>query len=228
MLKTIATKHHRILEVGCGQGTDAITICQLMDVSGEYTAVDLSSLSLANARSGVEEVISGLSVKPLFKTENAECLQFADNSFDCVLSVGALHHTENTGQAISEIRRVLEPSGIAYVCLYRTVAPKLIVAHLLRGVQRGVDGLLETDRAFYHLIRASRIKRYAGTAVHECFGVPILRSYTAREVRALFRNFSFVRLSCHGVGLPPIGCNRFIERVGGKLFGYLWLAEAVK
>ncbi len=228
LLKSIAARHHGILEVGCGQGTDGITICQFMNPTGEYTGVDLSPLSLASARISSDEVARELNVKPSFKTANAEHLQFEDNSFDCILSVGVLHHTENTGQAVSEIRRVLAPSGTAYICLYRTMAPKLLAAHLLRGFQRGVDRLLGTDRSLYRLTRATGIERYVGTAVHECFGVPILRSYTAREMRALFQDFSSLRLSCHGVGLPPIGCNEFIEHAGGKLFGYLWLAEATK
>jgi ubiquinone/menaquinone biosynthesis C-methylase UbiE len=228
LLRRIAARHSQILEIGCGQGTDALTICQWMDSGGGYTGVDLSPLSLASARLAADEVALRLKVKPLFKTDNAECLQFESNSCDGVLSVGVLHHTENTERAISEVRRVLAPHGTAYVCLYRMLAPKLMAAYVLRGIQRAIDTTLHTDRSLYRLTRAVGMQRFLGTAIHECFGVPILRSYTATQMRLLFRDFSCLRLSCHGVGLPPIGCNQIFEASVGRFLGYLWLAEATK
>ena len=227
-LVRIATTYHNILEVGCGQGTDGVTLCQLMAAGGTYTGVDMSAVSLHSARAAAEEMAGLLHVKPVFVLDNAEQLSFADNTFDCVVSVGALHHSESTERAVAEVRRVLAPGGATFVCLYRTLSPKVLAAHALRALQRCIDGALRQERSLYKITRSLRAGHNWGTALDECFGVPILRSYTRREMRMLFRNFASLSLSSHGVGLPPLGINRWIEGSGSNALGYLWLAEAMK
>ena len=80
-----------ILEVGCGQGTDALTICS-HKTSGRYTGLDLSAESVASAQKAATELSEKgrLLTMPLFMQGNAEKLPFEDNSFDCILSVGVL------------------------------------------------------------------------------------------------------------------------------------------
>jgi len=227
-LQRVAARHHSILEVGCGQGTDGVTLCKFLSSDSRYIGVDMSEVSLDSARAAAESASPALQVTPNFKLDNAERLSFADGTFDCVLSIGALHHSEDTAQAIAEVKRVLAPGGTAFIFLYRRLSPKLLVAHALRRVQEGVDKLLGTDRAFYKLARARPLPENLGTAVYECFGVPILRSYTKSQMQALFSDFSSLQLSCHGVGLPPLGINQLLEAPAARLLGYLWLAEAVK
>lgn len=207
LIDRIAQTCSSILEVGCGQGTDGVTLCQRMPQGGSYVGVDMSQVSLSRARSAAMEVRESLQVTPHFSFENAEQLSFADNSFPSILSVGALHHSQNTEKAISEIRRVLAPGGTAFILLYRTIAPKVAFAHILRAVQASLDAIIRTDRIFYRTLRAMRFAEGSGTAVYECFGVPVLRSYTLRGLHTLFRDFSSVRVSSHG---------------------YLWLVEATK
>jgi SAM-dependent methyltransferase len=221
LIDRIANAYPSILEVGCGQGTDGVTLCERMPPGGRYVGVDMSEVSLARARSAAAEIRERLQVTPHFGFENAEQLSFADNSFPCILSVGALHHSENTERAIAEVRRVLAPGGTAFILLYRTIAPKVFTAHLLRAVQRSLDAVLRTDRILYRALRAVRREEGAGTAVYECFGVPILRSYTRASMCALFRDFSSLTLTAHGSG-------RSLARLGNDPLGYLWLAEATK
>ncbi|HYM07198.1 MAG TPA: class I SAM-dependent methyltransferase [Terriglobales bacterium] len=227
-LDRVAATCQCILEVGCGQGTDGVTLSQRMRPGSQYIGVDMSEVSLARARAAAQEVRDSLRVTPAFRLENAEQLSFADNSFECVLSVGALHHSQETERAIAEVRRVLVPGGTAFVFLYRTMAPKVFVAHALRAMQRCLDLVLRTDRAIYRVLRRLKIGDRAGTAIYECFGVPILRSYSHRSMRALFRDFSALKLSSHGSGLPLPTMNRRFDRLASNPLGYLWLAEAVK
>ncbi len=212
VLDRIAAEHHNVLEAGCGQGTDGLTLCSKLQLGSKYTGVDLSDESLARARAAQAELTGKLNVKPGFQAENAERLSFEDGQFDCVLSVGALHHTADTKRAIAEVRRVLSPGGIAYVMLYRRVSPKVLGAHVLRGAQHGIDALLRTDGSLYRAARALGVAERYGTAVYECFGVPVFRSYTREGMRRLFGQFSSMQLSAHG----------------HRGSGYLWLARAVK
>jgi ubiquinone/menaquinone biosynthesis C-methylase UbiE len=228
LLQKIASRHRQVVEIGCGQGTDGVTLCSFLPAGGSYIGIDMSQASLDNARAAGDEVGLSLRVKPEFRLGNAERLDFSDESLQCVISFGALHHTESTEKAIAEISRSLAPGGAAYICLYRTLAPKLLVAHTLRGLQSGIDKLAHTDRSLYRLSRRLKSEALMGTAISECFGVPILRSYTRRQMRFLFRDFTLLRLTCHGAGLPPLGINRLTEAACGSTLGYLWLAELVK
>jgi SAM-dependent methyltransferase len=224
-LNRIAASHQCILEVGCGQGTDGVTLCRKLRPDQRYVGVDVSDVSLIRARAAAEEVLDNLGVIPAFQLGNAEQLSFSDNSFDCVFSVGVLHHTNDTERAIGEVRRVLAPGGTAFIGLYRTLAPKVFVAHFLRAFQNRLDASLRTDRLLYRALGAINIGERHGTAIYECFGVPILRSYTRSQVSNLFRGFSSMRLSSHGFGLLPAAMNR---KLVSNPLGYLWLAEVVK
>jgi SAM-dependent methyltransferase len=227
MLDRIAAAHQNVLEVGCGQGTDGVTLCKMMRPGSRYTGVDLSEVSLASARAAAQEVAAHLTVQPEFRQENGEHLSFPDNSFDAVLSVGALHHSADTERALAEVRRVLQPGGVAYVLLYRRWSPKLLAAHALRGVQDGLDTILRTDRVLYRAARAIKLHEYQmGTAIYEGFGVPILRSYTHRGLVALFRDFKSVRVGAYGPAIRLTEASRNLQTT--TPLGYLWLAEATK
>jgi SAM-dependent methyltransferase len=196
---------------------------------GDYVGVDMSEISLANARVAAAEERERLAVQPRFIVENAEALSFKSDSIEAIVSIGALHHSASTENAVAEIRRVLRPGGTAYVFLYRTYSPKLLATHALRAAQRLVDGALGTDRALYRAARALGLGgERLGTAVYECFGVPILRSYTRRGMARLFDDFESVRLTAYCVGLPPAGVFRPLDRWKSNPLGYLWMAEAIK
>lgn len=227
-LERIANAHSDILEVGCGQGTDGVTLCQILKSDGQYTGVDMSEVSINVAREAAKEMRENLKVKPVFQVENAEQLRLPDNSFECVISYGALHHTESTEGAMAEVFRVLKPGGTAYIFLYRRLSPKLLVAHFLRALQRSVDFVLRTDRIFYKFSRLLNLENWVGTAVSECFGVQILRSFTRSGMLSLFQEFSSINLTAYGVGLPPIGINYLFDTSDGNPLGYLWQAKAVK
>jgi ubiquinone/menaquinone biosynthesis C-methylase UbiE len=229
-IQKIAKAHRRIVEIGCGQGTDAITFCKLLPVDGEYHGVDYSEESLRSARSALEESRADLNVIPKFSRENAEALTFHDSSLECIYSMGVLHHTPDTRKAISEVHRVLKPGGSAYIILYRTASPKLLAAHALRGVQRAIDRTFGADRSIYRLSRRTFLTKPFGTAIEECFGVPVLRSYTHQQILRLFSDFSSVEVSSHGAGLPPLPfhLNELLEPRQQNPIGYFWLVSCRK
>ena len=101
----------RLLEVGCGLGTDLIEFARGGAV---VTGVDLTpqSIELVRKRFALE----GFAVDA--RVSDAEHLPFGDSSFDVVYSFGVLHHTPNTQQAIDEVYRVLKPGGKIIIMLY--------------------------------------------------------------------------------------------------------------
>src|ERR1700704_713957 len=105
------TRGLRVLEIGCGMGTDG---AQFAQAGAHYAGIDLTEAAIELARKRFE--LSGLEGE--FRVADAEKLDFADNSFDRVYSHGVLHHTPDTARAVAEIHRVLKPDGRAAVMLY--------------------------------------------------------------------------------------------------------------
>jgi SAM-dependent methyltransferase len=129
------------------------------------TAVDLTEAALSLAR----EYATRRRAEIDFRIGNAEALDFGDAEFDAVYSFGVLHHTPNIESAIAEVHRVLRPGGTAYVMLYH----KWSIVH----------GLHELLRLPYESPR--HLKDHC----------PIVDTFSARDVRSLFRAFHSVEVT---------------------------------
>lgn len=178
----------RVLEVGCGTGTDLV---QFARAGARVTGVDLTprSIEIARLRFGVYKLTGE------FAIGDCEALSFPDASFDAVYSFGVLHHTPDTARAIREIHRVLRPGGTAIVMLYHRASlyywGSVILKHgLLRG------GLLSERPAGI----MSRRVEYS-----ERGGKPLVKAYTRTEVRKLFRGFSDCRIEVNQLTREELG-----------------------
>lgn len=94
----------KILEVACGTGQNL----PLFAPNSEITAVDLSPKMLELARKNAIE--HGLNVN--LAVMDAENLEFADGSFDTVVSTLSTCTFPNPVKALQEIKRVCRPDGL--------------------------------------------------------------------------------------------------------------------
>ena len=101
-------KGKKVLEIGCGIGTDTINFAR---AGATVTAVDLSSKSLALATKRSE--IYNLSDRITFIKADVESLSkyVKPEPYDLIYSFGVLHHTPNPGNAIREIKENFVTSG---------------------------------------------------------------------------------------------------------------------
>lgn len=106
-------KGRKVLEVGCGLGTDATNFAR---AGADYTGVELSEASLDLAATRFK--VFGLPGR--FVACNAEQLssQLPLSSFDLVYSFGVIHHTPNQRAVVEEIRKVIRPDGQFRFMLY--------------------------------------------------------------------------------------------------------------
>ncbi len=208
-----------ILEVGCGQGTDALTICRQKS-GGSYIGLDLSAKSLTSAGKALGEVLSRHTdmLVPQFIKGNAESLPFPDDTFDCVFSMGVLHHSPDTGKAVLEVERVLKKGGTALIFLYRRWSPKLMAANAIRRIVP--NGYRKRMCKIASKSGGARL----GTMLEECLGVPIMRSYTQQQIESLFSSFASVTVGVTGSGFP-MGA-RFFDRL--PMFSYMFQIECRK
>jgi ubiquinone/menaquinone biosynthesis C-methylase UbiE len=97
-------KGKRVLEVGCGIGTDTINFAR---AGARVTAVDLSTESLAVAKQRAE--VFGFKNLITFHQADAERLSeiVPVERYDLVYSFGVIHHTPNPPRAATEIRKFM-------------------------------------------------------------------------------------------------------------------------
>lgn len=155
----------RVLEIGCGIGTDAINFAR---ADALITAVDLSSESLNLARRRAE--VFGLADKISFYEANAE--QLADvippEPFDLIYSFGVIHHSPNPGKIVNHIRQnFVHADSKMKIMVYNRYSWKVL------GM------LLHEKGKFWKLDEIIATHSEAQT------GCPITYSYTKKSVESL-------------------------------------------
>jgi len=98
----------RILDLGCGAGTDTLVAAQMVGPEGRVTGVDMTPEMLAKARGAADEL--GTENVELVEAE-VEQLPFPDASFDVVISNGVIDLIPDKDAVFAEIFRVLAPGG---------------------------------------------------------------------------------------------------------------------
>lgn len=170
-----------ILDLGCGQGHDAMRLARLML---KVTAVDLSANAIKLARENAE--IENLNVD-FRQMDMSNGLDFADSSFDVVLANLSLHYFPRiqTELILQEIKRILEPNGV--LCLHVNSSEE--------GEKRRANGsvVCELEPGFF-LERDGVTRRYFGQSDLEL----LLENWEtlSLEQRVLADNNGQVRKTC--------------------------------
>lgn len=128
----------RVLEIGCGIGTDTVSFAR---AGARVTAIDLSQKSLDVCRERVE--CFGLSGRVSVVCANCERLpEFIPvEPYDLVYSFGVIHHTPNPERAVQAIRRFLAPSSEFRFMVYSTVSVKNLQIRLNRTTCEAQSGV---------------------------------------------------------------------------------------
>ena len=235
-----STKGLRVLEIGCGLGTDG---AQFAQAGADYTGIDLTDAAIELAQKRFEL----FNLSGTFQTDDAERLSFPNDSFDLVYSHGVLHHTPDIDAAIREIHRVLRPGGRAEVMLYHRNSYNYRVnismlrragVHLLRwktGVKLVQMLTGEPEDSLRN--HARQLKADSSYLSSEQFlsqntdgaGNPLARVYSREEARELFKDFQKVDIKTFFLNkrwIPIVGSilPRSIEsRLASRWGWHLWV-----
>jgi arsenite methyltransferase len=112
----------RVLDLGCGAGTDSIVAALMVGGEGSVTGIDMTPEMLAKARGAASEAGLG---NVTFVDGEAERLPFDDESFDVLISNGVIDLILDKDAVFAEIYRVLVPGGriqVADVTIQRPVS----------------------------------------------------------------------------------------------------------
>jgi len=98
----------RVLDLGCGAGTDSLVASLMVGPEGSVTGLDMTPEMLEKAWAGAEELGAG---NMTFVEGEAERLPFDDAKFDVVISNGVIDLIPDKDAVFGEIHRVLVPGG---------------------------------------------------------------------------------------------------------------------
>ena len=98
----------RVLDLGCGAGTDSLVAAQMVGAEGRVIGIDMTPEMLAKARRAAAEM-GAANVE--FVEGEIELLPFADESVDVVISNGVIDLLPDKDTVFAEIYRVLRPGG---------------------------------------------------------------------------------------------------------------------
>ncbi len=178
----------RLLEVGCGMGTDLL---QFARGGAKVTGVDLTPRSIEISRQHLE--VYGQ--RGDFAISDGENLAFADESFDVVYSNGVLHHTPDTMGAVREIHRILRPGGQTRVMLYHRHSSNYWGQIILR------HGLLHGE-----LLRGNSPEEIMSKYVefNESGGRPLVKVYSRPQARKMFSMFREIKIQIEQLTRPEL------------------------
>jgi ubiquinone/menaquinone biosynthesis C-methylase UbiE len=141
-----------------------------------------------------------------FVITDGERLPFQDESFDVVYSNGVLHHTPGTDVAIAEAHRVLRPGGTAKVMLYhRNSLAYWGELFFRRGL---LSGELLRGRSMSDVM-----SRWVEISSNDAR--PLVKVYSRREARELFKMFSHVETEIEQMTRPEL---RFLKSIPESLY----------
>jgi ubiquinone/menaquinone biosynthesis C-methylase UbiE len=101
----------KVLDIGCGVGTDAFDLAERVGPSGHVTGADFSEYLVAEAIRRA----AGRNLSVSFEVGDAQNLRFPTETFDAVRTERMLMHVPDAEKAISEMARVLRRGGMMAV-----------------------------------------------------------------------------------------------------------------
>lgn len=160
----------RVLEIGCGIGTDTMNFAR---AGATVTAVDLSDESLQVARRRAE--VFGLQDRITFIQANAEFLsEFVPvETYDLVYSFGVIHHTPRPDNVIREIRKYMGMHSELRIMVYNRHSWKVLWILLKYG--KGAIWKLDEMVAKYSEAQT---------------GCPVTHSYSHYSVKKLLQGLN--------------------------------------
>lgn len=181
----------RLLEVGLGYGTLGEALARR---GADYHGLDLAAAPVEMVRARLFRV-PGARPEQVAQGSVLD-LQFADASFDQVVSIGCLHHTGDLFGAVAECRRVLRPGGRLVVMVYnRRSARRALLGPLLSARHRFVHGAPTAEETLRYF--------YDGRADAEA--APHTDFVSVAELRRLLSGFRDVRIERRGIDRLPLG-----------------------
>jgi ubiquinone/menaquinone biosynthesis C-methylase UbiE len=197
----------KVLEIGCGIGTDTINFAR---AGAHVTTVDLSdkSMELAQQRAAV----FGLQERIRFCSGNAEELSsfLPVESYDLVYSFGVIHHTPHPDAVLDQLRCYTRPGTTIKIMVYHR-----------RSYKVGWIVLTEGKGQFWKL--DDLVAKYSEAQT----GCPVTYTYTRRQGRELLERHGFHVTDVRVEHIFPYRIPDYIQYRYAKEWYFRWMPRTL-
>ncbi len=100
---------HRVLDVGCGPGTDTIPLAQFVGHNGQVIGIDIDNQMIITANKKAKE--AGVADWVIHKQADATSIPYNSDFFNSCRSERLFQHVNRPEQILSEMVRVTVPGG---------------------------------------------------------------------------------------------------------------------
>lgn len=202
--------YKKVLEIGSGAGFDAY---QFLQVGADYTGIDITPQNIERST----RYLSYYGFKPRILQMNAENLDFGQEKFDFIFSLGVVHCIPNIKKVLINIKNHLADTGTAQLIVYhKTSIFYWVYLYCYSWLYLG-------DRKRYKNF-TERLEEIEVTGTDQR---TLVRVYTKREFEDLLKSVGFVikkteiaKLETHDFptflgklyNKMPIKVKRFLEK----------------
>jgi demethylmenaquinone methyltransferase/2-methoxy-6-polyprenyl-1,4-benzoquinol methylase len=117
-------KGHKVLDLAGGTGDFSLRFSPIVGAEGQVVLADINEAMLAVGRDRI--IDKGANFNVDVAQVNAECLPFADNTFDCITIAYGLRNVTDKDAALASMRRVLKPGGRVLVLEFSTPKNEIV------------------------------------------------------------------------------------------------------
>lgn len=194
-------KGKKVLEIGCGIGTDSINFVRN---GASLTTTDLSQKSLDLCKKRFD--VYGLQAE--FFNGNAEELSsfVPVEKFDLVYSFGVIHHTPHPEGVLEEIKKYCGPDTEVRIMLYSKWSWKVVWILLKSG-----------KGAFWRL--GELVSKHSEAQT----GCPVTYYYSFRDVRELMSGYEIVELRKEHIF--PYKISKYVNYEYEKVWYLRWMPQ---
>src|SRR5207245_2364549 len=195
----------KILEIGCGIGTDTINFAR---AGAQVATVDLSDKSMELARQ--RAAVFGLEDRIRFCPGNAEQLvSFVPlEPYDLIYSFGVIHHTPHPDAVLEQLRQYTRPGTTINIMVYHR-----------RSFKVGWILLTEGKGRFWRLSESVAKNSEAQT------GCPVTYTYTRREGRQLLERHGFRVADVRVEHIFPYRISDYVKYQYVKEWYFRWMPQ---
>jgi 2-polyprenyl-3-methyl-5-hydroxy-6-metoxy-1,4-benzoquinol methylase len=197
----------RVLEIGCGIGTDTINFARR---GASVTAVDLSEKSLEITRARAK--VFGLSDRIQLFCADAERLtsSIPVEKYDLIYSFGVIHHSPHPDRILGELRNYLKPDGVLKAMIYHRYSWKVLWILISSGRGRFSD----VERT---------IARYSEAQT----GCPVTYTYSRKAARELVESRGFKVLNIQVDHIMPYRIPDYVQYRYVKEWYFRWMPAKI-